>query len=163
MKPDGEVVTGQWGDCDRASNSCFLLRPPAANSNVLPPPAAPPARTSAIPPALPPTVDPEGPSSSSGFNPFLFFFNSPPLRQGPADLVENNDAPPPPADKEQPEVNVSQLKTYLTDPAWPKMWFLNRGDVDKSQPGMDMNVEDAWAQGYTGKNVTVTNSFSDSP
>jgi len=30
------------------------------------------------------------------------------------------------------------------------MWFLNRGG------DLDMNVEEAWEQGYSGKGVTVT-------
>ena len=31
------------------------------------------------------------------------------------------------------------------------MWYLNKGEK-----GLDMNVEDAWEQGYTGKGVVVT-------
>ncbi len=46
----------------------------------------------------------------------------------------------------------SDFKTKLDDDSWPKMWFLNRGGA----PGMDMNVEDAWAQGYSGRGVSVT-------
>ncbi|XP_041369645.1 furin-like protease kpc-1 isoform X2 [Gigantopelta aegis] len=38
----------------------------------------------------------------------------------------------------------------FNDPKWPMMWYLNRGK------GLDMNVEKAWAAGYTGKGVTVT-------
>ena len=30
------------------------------------------------------------------------------------------------------------------------MWYMNRGG------GHDMNVQEAWAQGYTGKGVSVT-------
>ena len=50
---------------------------------------------------------------------------------------------------DQKPVNLSAYKTYLTDKMWPKMWFINRGG------DLDMNVEDAWAQGYTGKGVKV--------
>ncbi|XP_067140914.1 furin-like protease 1, isoforms 1/1-X/2 [Centruroides vittatus] len=38
----------------------------------------------------------------------------------------------------------------LSDPDWSEMWYLNRG------PGLDMNVQEVWAQGVTGKNVVVT-------
>ncbi|KAF8794780.1 Furin-like protease kpc-1 like protein [Argiope bruennichi] len=41
-------------------------------------------------------------------------------------------------------------KISLNDPRWPQMWYLNRGE------GLDMNVQDAWAQGVTGKGIVVT-------
>ncbi|KAF2359038.1 Peptidase S8/S53 domain [Trinorchestia longiramus] len=40
--------------------------------------------------------------------------------------------------------------TYLNDPKWPQMWYLNRG------LGLDMRVEQAWAAGVTGKGVVAT-------
>lgn len=40
-------------------------------------------------------------------------------------------------------------KTFI-DPQWPKMWYLNRGG------SRDMNVQEAWARGYTGHNIVVT-------
>ncbi|XP_043235224.1 furin-like protease 1 [Amphibalanus amphitrite] len=40
--------------------------------------------------------------------------------------------------------------TYLNDPSWPRMWYLNRGG------GLDMNVQGAWSQGVTGRGVVVT-------
>ena len=43
---------------------------------------------------------------------------------------------------------------YFTDPLWPEMWYLNRGG------DLDMNVEAAWAQGYTGKGVKVQGDHS---
>ena len=33
---------------------------------------------------------------------------------------------------------------------WAQMWYLNRGG------GLDMNVQDAWKQGVTGKGISVT-------
>ncbi len=33
---------------------------------------------------------------------------------------------------------------------WPQQWYLNRGDR------LDMNVQDAWAEGATGKGVSIT-------
>ena len=38
----------------------------------------------------------------------------------------------------------------FNDPFWRKTWYLNRGE------DMDMNVEDAWKQGITGKGVVVS-------
>ncbi|XP_066585084.1 furin-like protease kpc-1 isoform X2 [Prorops nasuta] len=38
----------------------------------------------------------------------------------------------------------------LNDERWIQMWYLNRGN------GLDMNVQGAWAEGITGKNVVVT-------
>jgi len=38
----------------------------------------------------------------------------------------------------------------LNDPYWEKMWYLNRGE------DLDMNVEEAWEEGVTGKGVAVT-------
>jgi len=39
---------------------------------------------------------------------------------------------------------------HLNDDRWPQMWYMNRGG------GMDMNVQGAWAQGITGKGISVT-------
>ncbi|XP_049818358.1 furin-like protease 1, isoforms 1/1-X/2 isoform X2 [Aethina tumida] len=38
----------------------------------------------------------------------------------------------------------------VSDPVWPKMWYLNRGN------GLDMNVIPAWNEGITGKGAVVT-------
>ena len=38
----------------------------------------------------------------------------------------------------------------FNDPKWPDMWYLNRGQ------GLDMNVEPAWRNGYTGRGVVVS-------
>jgi len=38
----------------------------------------------------------------------------------------------------------------FTDKEWPRQWYLNRGG------DIDMNVEEAWDLGYSGKGVTVT-------
>ncbi|XP_045618014.1 furin-like protease kpc-1 isoform X2 [Procambarus clarkii] len=40
--------------------------------------------------------------------------------------------------------------TWMDDPKWPQMWYLNRGG------SLDMNVQAAWAEGVTGKGVVVT-------
>eukprot|EP00095_Tigriopus_kingsejongensis_P012571 snap_masked-scaffold298_size217389-processed-gene-0.1 protein:Tk12571 transcript:snap_masked-scaffold298_size217389-processed-gene-0.1-mRNA-1 annotation:"endoprotease furin" len=41
---------------------------------------------------------------------------------------------------------------YISDPLFKDQWFLNHGAFD----GSDMNVQPAWAKGYTGKRVVVT-------
>ena len=38
----------------------------------------------------------------------------------------------------------------LNDPMWGKMWYLNR------EGGLNMDVEGAWRQGFTGRGVAVT-------
>ncbi|XP_076175003.1 furin-like protease 1 isoform X1 [Ptiloglossa arizonensis] len=44
----------------------------------------------------------------------------------------------------------SNLQTILDDERWPQMWYLNRGN------GLDMNVQEAWAEGITGRGIVVT-------
>merc|ERR550519_108603 len=49
----------------------------------------------------------------------------------------------------------TESKTYqdlanLNDPRFPQMWYLNRGHM------LDMNVQGAWVEGYTGKGIVVT-------
>jgi len=39
---------------------------------------------------------------------------------------------------------------YLNDPEWGNTWYLNRGDM------LDMNVQEAWDMGITGKGVVVS-------
>jgi len=41
-------------------------------------------------------------------------------------------------------------KEHLNDPRYPLMWYLNRGDK------LDMNVQDAWEMGITGKGIVIT-------
>ncbi|XP_025829565.1 furin-like protease 1 isoform X2 [Agrilus planipennis] len=41
-------------------------------------------------------------------------------------------------------------KLQDSDPRWPNMWYLNRGN------GLDMNVIPAWLDGITGKGAVVT-------
>lgn len=44
----------------------------------------------------------------------------------------------------------SNLHTILNDERWSQMWYLNRGN------GLDMNVQEAWAEGITGNGIVVT-------
>jgi len=41
-------------------------------------------------------------------------------------------------------------KLHLNDPQWPETWYLNRGNKH------DMNVQEAWEMGLTGKGVVVS-------
>ncbi|CAH1797901.1 unnamed protein product [Owenia fusiformis] len=41
---------------------------------------------------------------------------------------------------------------FFNDPKWPKQWYLNRAPSG----GLDMNVQGAWAMGYTGKGIVVS-------
>jgi len=41
-------------------------------------------------------------------------------------------------------------KMHMNDQRWPLMWYLNRGGM------LDMNVQEAWEMGITGKNIVVT-------
>lgn len=42
-----------------------------------------------------------------------------------------------------------------TDPLFPKEWYLKNTGQSGGIPGLDLNVEEAWAMGYTGKGVTT--------
>lgn len=44
----------------------------------------------------------------------------------------------------------SSRSTWMNDPKWPQMWYLNRGGE------LDMRVQPAWAEGVTGKGIVVT-------
>ena len=54
-------------------------------------------------------------------------------------------------EEEFPEVDRSGYQTQLNDEAWPAMWYINR-----EGEGLNMNVEDAWQQGYTGEGIVVS-------
>ncbi|KAF4526598.1 hypothetical protein B566_EDAN006413, partial [Ephemera danica] len=42
-----------------------------------------------------------------------------------------------------------------TDPYFPFQWYLKNTGQNGGKPKLDLNVEAAWAQGVTGKNVTT--------
>ncbi|TRY70805.1 hypothetical protein TCAL_01234 [Tigriopus californicus] len=201
VRPDGEVIPGQWGDCDEESFQCFNIKPESGPSRPSPPrqslpqtlagPRLPPGASflkGRLPrpfpfqlgqdqggfgrpqgqggpprgfppqgrPRLPLSNDPRFGGPGGKLPPFFqggfpngggagrlpFRGPPPPGAQGTVNFYEN--------EIDQPS-NLSALKTKLDDPAWPSMWFLNRGGES-----MDMNVEDAWEQGYSGKGVKVT-------
>jgi len=47
------------------------------------------------------------------------------------------------------------LLSQPTDPYFPYQWYLKNVGQNGGKPKLDLNVEAAWAQGYTGKNVTT--------
>uniref|UniRef100_T1JNR2 Neuroendocrine convertase 2 n=1 Tax=Strigamia maritima TaxID=126957 RepID=T1JNR2_STRMM len=51
-------------------------------------------------------------------------------------------------------VHVPQTKGP-TDPYFPYQWYLKNTGQNGGKPRLDLNVEAAWAQGFTGKNVTT--------
>ena len=43
----------------------------------------------------------------------------------------------------------------MNDPIFDKQWYLLNTGQAGGKPGLDLNVVEAWQQGYTGKGVTV--------
>ncbi|KAJ8672948.1 hypothetical protein QAD02_004209 [Eretmocerus hayati] len=52
-----------------------------------------------------------------------------------------------------PELNPASRDP--TDPYFEYQWYLKNTGQNGGKPKLDLNVEAAWAQGYTGKNVTT--------
>lgn len=51
-----------------------------------------------------------------------------------------------------------KLKTHAyegLDPLYPYQWYLNNTGQAGGIPGLDLNVQEAWDMGYTGKGITV--------
>jgi len=145
-----------------------------------PPRGPPPARGQAPPRFIPP---PRG-GGDQGFNPQVLPPPSRPRSQNPPrlqDLAANNNflgllanqmgflpgggrrpgppfaRPPVGEDLQLPEPpKLEDLKTQWNDPKWPEMWFANRGYDNATGFALDMNVEEAWAAGASGKGVVVT-------
>ena len=53
--------------------------------------------------------------------------------------------------------NLVELEpeTDPTDPLFPYQWYLKNTGQNGGKPKLDLNVEAAWAQGVTGKNITT--------
>jgi len=58
----------------------------------------------------------------------------------------------PPASRQEQVFSATPFDDplHLNDEHWPHMWYLNRGN------NIDMNVQEAWQMGVTGKDVVVT-------
>jgi len=79
-----------------------------------------------------------------GMEEFLLLFS--PRKEtlrGPRPKVVK-EQPPPPSNLDE------ETSARFTDKEWPRQWYINRGNQ------LDMNVQEAWDLGYTGKGVTVT-------
>lgn len=66
------------------------------------------------------------------------------------DLSTNTDTTTLNCDQGNTDHQASPHIMALSDPKWPKMWYLNRGGL------RDLNVMAAWREGVTGKGVVVT-------
>lgn len=42
-----------------------------------------------------------------------------------------------------------------SDPLYPYQWYLKNDGQSNGKPRLDLNVEKAWAMGFTGKNITT--------
>jgi len=183
LNGDGSVISGEWGDCDLDNIRCSLLTPAPGSPEFSDFPELP--EISKIPesgpvpvqrPRLPvrphndnfensveelleaarplPQIQPPRPPQIQpprlpigtrilppGMEEFLLLFTTP-----------RKDSPRPPiidTDKVENSVDEETLARF-SDKEWSRQWYLNRGG------GLDMNVEEAWDLGYTGKGVTVT-------
>ncbi|KAM3174561.1 hypothetical protein ACTXT7_010276 [Hymenolepis weldensis] len=58
---------------------------------------------------------------------------------------------------EQQEKLIRTKRDFVTwnDPKYPDMWYLNRASL-KDGNEVDLNVQEAWQLGYSGKGVVVT-------
>ena len=65
-----------------------------------------------------------------------------PRRPPPRPIVQDT--------KREDEAISKDSEERFSDKEWPRQWYLNRGG------GLDMNVEEAWDLGYSGKGITVT-------
>lgn len=55
----------------------------------------------------------------------------------------------------EPEKIVEDTKNIPTDPYFPLQWYLRNTGQNGGKPRLDLNVQAAWDQGITGKNVTT--------
>lgn len=58
----------------------------------------------------------------------------------------------------QDTINDDDLRTdsnVPTDPYFPLQWYLRNTGQNGGKVHLDLNVQAAWDQGYTGKNVTT--------
>jgi len=169
---DGTVITGEWGDCDFDNVECRIIPPGESKDASAPespdllspsalqqpdladfaptklpekkiklkprPPPPPPARPP-LPPFRPPP--PVGTRKlPATLDEFLLLLG--PRRPPPRPIVQD-------AREEEESVPKDTMERF-SDKEWPRQWYLNRGG------GLDMNVEEAWDRGYSGKGITVT-------
>jgi len=162
---DGEVIVGEWGDCDFANIECRVLggfedvggpvpRAPAlfpqVNTKQIPLPAPvkslrpPPAQKKSNFPPVPFRLPMGTRKLPATLDEFLLLLGprtgATPSKTGP--LVQD-------AQEIEDMVGKNTMERF-TDKEWPRQWYLNRGNH------RDMNVEEAWDLGFSGAGVTVT-------
>ena len=52
-------------------------------------------------------------------------------------------------------LSVLDQDTDPTDPLFQHQWYLKNTGQNGGKPKLDLNVQQAWAQGVTGKNITT--------
>lgn len=162
---DGSVIVGEWGDCDFANIECRVLPPEPSSRPISPPDSSVLSPAALLDPGLIASISPRKTLPAIEVRP-----KTKPLppqrprlpmgtRRLPATLDEfllllgPRRPPPRPIVQDAREDEDSVPKDAMarfTDKEWPRQWYLNRGG------DLDMNVEEAWDLGYSGKGVTVT-------
>ncbi|TKR60408.1 hypothetical protein L596_027661 [Steinernema carpocapsae] len=57
-------------------------------------------------------------------------------------------------DRLQEQLDFSSVQSP-SDPLYPYQWYLKNDGQSNGKPRLDLNVEKAWAMGFTGKNITT--------
>ena len=72
------------------------------------------------------------------------------------DLESTLELDPRITDWENDKIRPTYTRNVLfNDPIWPDQWHLeNTAQLSNSQAGIDVNIVDAWAMGYTGLSQT---------
>jgi len=97
------------------------------------------------------------PVGPGGFPPQLPYSFPPGFPIPPQDGPKKGAFPPEKTDPALVEKS-NELMTHFNDKAWPYMWFLNRGG--RGSHGLDMNVDEAWAEGLSGKGISIMTSLN---
>ena len=169
------MITGEWGDCDFDNVQCQSLPPGEVSGDTPPPPESPdliapsalqqpdlgdfkpqklnvknvparppPQRPPSLAPPPPPFRPPSAPLGTrklpATLDEFLLLLG--PRRPPPRPFVQDT--------KREDDAISKDSEERFSDKEWPRQWYLNRGG------GLDMNVEEAWDLGYSGKGITVT-------
>lgn len=54
-----------------------------------------------------------------------------------------------------PDTTLATFGKAPTDPYFPLQWYLRNTGQNGGKVRLDLNVQAAWDQGYTGKNITT--------
>lgn len=72
------------------------------------------------------------------------------MKRGHRNLRPLSRVPP-----NNPANDLEALHRAPTDPYFPLQWYLRNTGQNGGKARLDLNVQDAWAQGITGRNVTT--------